>query len=207
MSFKFLFKEDPLIWSHSWCINHAHDGQRKLVRTLTPELFCLHRFEGVRQEILLYCFPLGGGLVVSDLPLFFFPVTAAACHLFPIAKDGPLLYVTGTVRALFQLSLDVPFLPPLASQRLVRVRKNSLGESGKVEASSPPRVSEELCLRHNVSKLSVNESRNTSWERVHVSSHPGKKVKRLWPSYTILVLASVNPQGSVNVKSKHRVPW
>lgn len=123
MSFKFLFKEDPLIWSHSWCINHAHSGQRKLVRTLTPELFSLHRFEGVRQEILLYCFPLGGGLVVSDLPLFFFLVTAAACRLFPIPKDGPLLYVTGTVRAVFPLSLDVPFLPPLASQRLVRVRK------------------------------------------------------------------------------------
>lgn len=111
--FKLLYKINPLIWSHSWCINHAHNGQRKLVKTLKPELFSLYRFESVKQKILLYCFP---SREASDLPLFFFPVTIAVCHLSSIPKEvtvsGPLLWVTGTVRAVFQFSLGFPS-PPL----------------------------------------------------------------------------------------------
>lgn len=79
------------------------------MKTLTPELFSLYRFESMKQKILLYCFPLGEASVVSDLSLFF-PTTTAVCHLFSIPKEeiiisGSWLWVTGTVRAVFQLRL------------------------------------------------------------------------------------------------------
>lgn len=115
--------------------------------------------------------------------------------------SGPLLWVTDRARAVFQLSLDFPS-PPLTSQRSIRVRK-PLGR-GKVEANPSVRVSKELCLWHEMNKPSANESRNSSWKGVHISSQPGKKVKQPWPNYAILVLASANLHISVNMKSE---PW
>lgn len=98
------------------------------MKTLAAELFSLYRFESIKQKILLYCFPLGEASVVSDLSLFFFPITIAVCHLFSILKEvivisGPWLWVTGTVRAVFQLSLDFPS-PPL--QTKINLSKKSL---------------------------------------------------------------------------------
>lgn len=58
-----------------------------------------------------------------------------------------------------------------------------------------------------MNKASVNESRNTSWKGVHVSSHPGKRVKQPWPSYAVLAGTSVNLQVSLNMKAQHHMPW
>lgn len=56
-----------------------------------------------------------------------------------------------------------------------------------------------------MNKQSVNESRNMSWKGVHVSSHPGKRVRQPGPS-AVLALTSVNLQVSVTMKSQHHVP-
>lgn len=149
--FKFLYKINSLIWSRSSFINHAHNGQRKLVKTLTPHLNCSSciglKVWSINKD-LLYCFPLWEASIVSDLPLFFFPVTTAVCHLFSTPKEvivlsRPLLWVTGTVRAVCQFSLDFPSPP---HQTKISLSKEVPWDSGKPEASSSPKVSEELWL-------------------------------------------------------------
>lgn len=125
--FKFLYKRNPLIWSHSSCINHAHNGQRKLVTTLTSELFSLYKFENVKQKKSSVLFSFGGGFSCVRSPPFLLPYYTAVCHLFSIPKEvigsGPLLWVTSAVRAVCQLSLDFPSPP---HQTKINLRKDIL---------------------------------------------------------------------------------
>lgn len=173
-------------WSEPWHLNCSPCIGLKM----WDKFFCIVFLWGRLQLFQISPF--------SSLLLLLFAISSP--HLRKLLS-GPLLWVTGRVRAVSQLTLDFPSLPPLTNQRSVWVRKSL----GRVWKGGSQFFTQGKWGVVPVAQPSVDEGRNMSWKGVH-TSHPGKKVERPWPSYALLVLASVTLQMSVNMKSKHHVP-